>query len=191
MLCLLFAGRAQAAPIEINFEGGCLTSFPGGVATWRSTTHFRFAEFWDLEAGCASTTAIGVTFYERFDNFDGTGGLFIRQLQSRLPLCGRGQIDWQEYIEGTDKELGGLGAIVFNTGVNCSQLAPPPPTSPGTPGPPFAPPPEQPFLLTPGPPLIPTTPELPLPQVVPEPGTLALVGLGLGVGYWKRRRASR
>ena len=164
MFCL-FAVPARAGPISINFEGGCLTSFPQGGATWTSVDHFRFAEFWDLDAGCAATVSIPITFHIRFDNFDGTGGLLIRQLEGSLPPCGRGQIDWQEYVDGSTSsgELGPLGAIVFNTGLNCSAF-----------------PPERiaPFFPAPG-------PEIPVP--IPEPAILALAGVGLGWGAWKRR----
>jgi hypothetical protein len=128
--------------------------------------HFRFAAFWDVEAGCEATTSIPVTLHQRFDDFDGTGGLAIRQLESLLPPCGRGQIDWQEYVAGS-RELGPLGAIVFNTGLNCSELSSeliPPYLSPAHP------------KVSPS---------------IPEPGILTLLGLALGWGSWKDRKNRR
>jgi hypothetical protein len=163
MFCL-FAVPARAGPISINFQGGCLTSFPQGGATWISVEHFRFAEFWDFEAGCEATTSIPIARYERVDNFDGTGGLSMRQLETQLPLCGRGQIDWQGYEGSSGSELGPLGAIVFNTGLNCSEV--PQALIPS-------------YLLIPGP---------EIPSTIPEPAILALMGSGLAWGAWKRRQ---
>ena len=170
LVICLFAVPARAEPISINFEGGCLTSFPQGGAIWTSAEHFRFAEFWDLEAGCGATASIPVTLYQRFDDFDSTGGLSIHQLESLLPPCGRGQIDWQEYVagpSGPNTELGPLGALVFNTGVNCSEL-----------------PPEQiPLYLSGVTPMVPPS--------IPEPATLALLGFVVGWASWQYRKNSR
>ena len=115
-VALLVAAPATAAPITTNLTGSCVESLPTTGATWQSTSHFRFAVFWDDVLDCEATTANGYGPYYRFDNFDGMGGLRIEMPFDALYSCKKHQIDWQEVFE--DGSFGLLGAIIINPGLN-------------------------------------------------------------------------
>lgn len=116
LIALLVALPASAAPITTNVTGHCVESLPTTGATWQSTSHFRFAVFWDDVLDCEATTANGYGPYDRFDNFDGMGGLRIEMPFDALYSCKKHQIDWQEVFE--DGSFGVLGAIIINPGLN-------------------------------------------------------------------------
>jgi hypothetical protein len=157
-VALLIAAPAAAAPITTNLTGNCVQSLPATGATWQSTSHFRFAVFWDYALDCAPTVANGYAPYVRFDNFDGLGSLRIEMFTSALYACKKHQIDWQEVLE--DGSLGALGAIIINPGLNgaCS----------GRLSPPLGPPIESPKVDPP-------------PVSVPETGTLLMLFIAAGV----------
>jgi hypothetical protein len=195
MLLLLAPTPVSADPILATIENRCVPFVPNAEVFWQSTAHFRFATFWSLEAGCAPTVEIPTTMYERFDNFDGTGGLLIRVSSDMLYPCGRGQFD-----------AGDTWYLTVDTGIDCADYTPPvPPPIVLPPVVPFAPP----DLLTPVVEFISTDPsgasvtsqietvvtittgitagntpavtttEMPPVTTAPEPGTLGLVGAGL------------
>lgn len=116
IVALLLAAPAAAAPITTDLTGSCVESLPATGATWSSTSHFRFAVFWDDVLDCEATTANGYGPYYRFDNFDGNGGLRIEMPFDALYSCKKHQIDWQEVFE--DGSFGLLGAIIINPGLN-------------------------------------------------------------------------
>jgi hypothetical protein len=116
IIALLLAAPAAAAPITTNLTGSCVESLPTTGATWQSTSHFRFAVFWDDALDCEATIANGYGPYYRFDNFDGLGGLRIEMPGDALYACKKYQIDWQEVL--ADGSFGLLGAIIVNPGLN-------------------------------------------------------------------------
>ena len=118
LIVWLLAAPAAAGPITTNLTGNCVEALPTEGATWQSTSHFRFAVFWDDVLDCEPTIAHGYGPYERFDDFDGTGGLRIEMSADALYACKKHQIDWQEVLE--DGSLGLLGAIIINPGLNGS-----------------------------------------------------------------------
>jgi hypothetical protein len=125
LIALLSTLPAAAEPITTNLTGGCIESLPATGATWQSTSHFRFAVFWDDALDCEATTANGYAPYYRFDNFDELGGLLITMPADALYSCKKHQIDWQEVL--ADGSLGTLGAIIINPGLNggCAGISPP------------------------------------------------------------------
>jgi hypothetical protein len=153
LILLLLAAPAAAGPITTNLTGDCVDALPTEGASWQSTSHFRFAVFWDDVLDCAPTIAHGYGPYERFDDFDGTGGLRIEMSADALYACKKHQIDWQEVLE--DGSLGLLGAIIINPGLNGSCQG-------GT------------SELS----LQPSGTEEPPPASVPEPGTLLMALIG-------------
>jgi hypothetical protein len=204
VVLVLAALPVSADPIVTTIENRCVRAVPNAEVFWRSTAHFRFASFWSLEAGCEPTVEIPTTMYERFDNFDGTGGLTIRVSSDMLYPCGRGQFD-----------AGDTWYLLVDTGIDCADYIPPaPPPIVLPPVVPFAPP----DLLTPIVKFTPTDPSTgsstsPIPDVtngittgnggpldptdipppvtvVPEPGTLGLVATGLW-GLARLRRSRR
>lgn len=116
LIALLLALPVEAAPITTNLTGSCVESLPTTGATWQSTSHFRFAVFWDDALDCEPTIANGYGPYIRFDNFDGFGSLRIEMAADALYSCKKHQIDWQEVL--ADGSLGLLGAIIINPGLN-------------------------------------------------------------------------
>jgi len=159
-MTLLLAAPADAAPITTNLTGHCVESLPTTGATWQSTSHFRFAVFWDDALDCEATIANGYGPYIRFDNFDGLSGLRIEIPGDALYSCKKHQIDWQEVL--ADGSLGLLGAIIINPGLNggCAGGM--------------------------SPPRITTTSELPA-KAVPETGTGVTMLIAAGVMAIRRR----
>lgn len=163
LFVVLLAAPLEAAPITTNLTGNCVEALPATGATWQSTSHFRFAVFWDYTLDCEATIANGYGPYIRFDNFDGLGGLRIEMAADALYACKKHQIDWQEVLE--DGSLGALGAIIINPGLNGGCAS-------GGPG----------SVITTTGGEVPLTP-------VPEPGTGLMMLIGAGVVAIRRRVA--
>jgi PEP-CTERM motif len=179
VLLLLTAAPVSAEPIFATIENRCVPFVANAEVFWWSAAPFRFASFWSLEAGCAPTVDIPTTMYERIDNFDGSGGLAIRLASEMLFRCGRGQWD-----------AGDVWYLIVDMGIDCADY------NPATP-PPIVLPPETPVVPpdlvvdfvppdTSG--VLPPTSEIqpmvttgtpPPVTIVPEPGTLGLLGAGL------------
>lgn len=169
VVCLFAAAAPSSAEPITGSVDGCVTSLPGGEATWTYTEHFQFVAFWDPVAGCDPTIAIPIVLHEWLENFDGTGGLKTITRLDWFPTCGRIQFDAHKYIAPNVLDPFGLVSLVFNTGVNCA-----PSLTGGTNG-----------SITGG-------DDGSTPSPVPEPATMVLVGAGLlWVSARARRRAPR